>query len=164
MYRRRLFPRTCYLLGKWKPVKVFATFLLIVLGVLAVSRYWQNNVSSLPSIVKLKALNWTGLDHSSKTDCRFHTCFNINRCVFSLSDSIGVYVGEWCEFDGPASLAPSVVDISAEYVELVRAVRASHYHTGDPSNACVFVPQVDTLTRGQVKAKTVSVLLNSLLE
>jgi glucuronyl/N-acetylglucosaminyl transferase EXT2 len=115
-----------------------------------------------PERVSVKQLNWTGLDHSCKTKCRFHTCFDVNRCVFSLEDTLGVHVGGAYEFHDPKTPHPTTPVVSAEYAELVAAVKGSRYHVSDPAHACVFIPPLDTLVRPPADVVTTSLFLNSL--
>lgn len=116
-------------------------------------------------MLSLRQLNASRINLGHKIQCRFHMCFDINRCVLSLrEDVLGVHIGGPYDFHpspGSHSLTP---DISQEYAEMIRAVKSSRYHVTDPSAACVFIPPLDTLAQERLDVGTVSTLLNTLPE
>ena len=61
-----------------------------------------------------------------------HTCFDVSRCK-----TFRVYV------------YPSIegLKVSPLYEKILRIIKNSRYYTRDPSDACLFVPSVDTLDR-----------------
>ncbi|KAJ2947844.1 hypothetical protein O0L34_g9633 [Tuta absoluta] len=61
--------------------------------------------------------------------CRMETCFDFSKC--GNDPKIYVYPS-----DGP---------VSASYRKILSVIRESRYATRDPSEACLFVPAVDTL-------------------
>lgn len=126
------------------------------------SHWWQSSITSQQPL-HLEPLNWTEVNNASRADCRFHTCFDISRCVFSMEDVVGVYIGGWYELHGPET--PNAVSrmVSLEYAELVEAVKGSHYHVSDPSHACIFLPPLDTLSQDRDKVAATT-FLNSLPE
>lgn len=149
--------------GRWR-IRGVLLLLLLLLGTALFTISGNHHLSSsTPSAskptVKLRALNRTQVNTGHSTSCRFHTCFDIRRCVFSVEDVIGVHVGEWCQFQGPQT--PSVVTpgVSLEYEELVEVVKGSKYYASDPSSACIFIPPLDTLGQSSVG---VDAMLNSL--
>lgn len=163
--RKKLTLTDCLSLrGRWRVDNVLCVVLSgIVIYFLISSRSWSPSRASQP-VLNMRSLNSTQMKHSHKTRCRFHTCFDISRCVFSTEDRIGVHVGEWCEFhtsQPPHTLSPKP---SVEYAELVEAVKGSRYYMADPSSACIFIPPLDTLSQRHVEVATMSVLLNSLPE
>lgn len=114
--------------------------------------------------LELQPLNASLVYHGHRAQCRFHLCFNLSQCVFSMTDIIGVHVGEWREFrrqETPSVLRP---EVSQEYEELLEAVRGSRYYESDPTQACVFIPSVDMLRQETVNAKVMEMVLNSLPE
>ena len=110
--------------------------------------------------VVLINLNKTNL--SSKTTCHFHSCFEVNDCIFDREDHIRVYIHDRYEFYNPLTLQSYVPEVSKEYVEILDTIRNSRYYERNMSQACVIVPPVDTLNQQQHDVKLVSVLLNSL--
>lgn len=83
---------------------------------------------------------WTdrGRNISRNTDnhpelCRFHSCFDFDRCRSGFR--VYIYPLE----DGQAA--------SATYMKLLSAIRRSRFYTPNPDEACLFVPNVDTLDR-----------------
>ena len=153
-------------LSRWK-VKNHVIFLLfmslVVFSTVLISN--QLNSERQPHTLEpleLQPLNVSRVYYGHRVKCRFHLCFNLSRCVFSMEDIIGVHIEPWSEFHGPQTPSVFTPSISQEYSELVEAVRNSRYYVHDPSKACVFIPNVDTLRRGLVDAKTMSVMLNSL--
>ncbi|KAM7288910.1 exostosin-1b [Ixodes scapularis] len=67
--------------------------------------------------------------------CRMHSCFDFSRC---RGKDFKVYVY-------PPS--DSVPPPSPVYQRVLRSIRESRFATADPTEACVFVPAVDTLDR-----------------
>ena len=149
--------------GRWR---VWNHVVCILLGLgflylLVTSLQWSS-ISAPASEIDLKLINWSRISYLPRTRCRFHRCFNISRCVFSTEDRIGVHVGGWYEFHAPQTSSVLSPKVSLEYAELLEAVKGSHYYASDPANACIFIPPLDTLGQGEVKASTMSMLLNSL--
>ncbi|KAH6926983.1 hypothetical protein HPB50_024358 [Hyalomma asiaticum] len=67
--------------------------------------------------------------------CRMHSCFDFSRC---RGREFKVYVYP-ADSDAPPA--------SAVYQRILRVIRQSSYATTDASEACVFVPAVDTVDR-----------------
>lgn len=67
--------------------------------------------------------------------CRMHSCFDFARCR-GRDFKVFVYPSE-----------PDAPPASAVYQRILRVIRQSSYATTDASEACVFVPAVDTLDR-----------------
>ncbi len=146
-------------------VCLLVSFLFLVLLI------WSCWFSSGPSndhapILNLRLINWTTVEHTHKRTCRFHMCFNIHRCEFTVQDVLRVHVGGWSKFHNPQQQTTGVVspDISIEYAQLIESVKGSRYYEPDPGVACVFIPSLDTLSQTSVEHKTMSTLLNSLPE
>lgn len=112
--------------------------------------------------VSVVPVNWNKADLLSKTSCHFHTCFEINDCIFGLEDRIRVHVHDPYEFHSPITLESYAPDVSQEYAEVLDAIRSSEYHESNISQACVIVPPVDTLNQQQHDAQIISAVLNSL--
>ena len=148
--------------GKWRVNMACLLLSGTVLIIFTLASHPRNHAVQSREGLSVKQLNWTALDHAHRTNCRFHTCFDINRCVFSMEDTIGVYIGGWYEFHDPQT--PSVVTpaVSLEYAELVAVVKGSRYHAMDPAHACMFIPPLDTLSQGQLGVIAMSTFLNSL--
>lgn len=66
--------------------------------------------------------------------CRFHSCFELDRCRRGFR----VYVYPPAEDGQP---------VSATYLKLLSAIKRSRFYTANPDEACLFVPNVDTLDR-----------------
>ena len=151
--------------AKLKLRNISCLVLVVLLCIVFITQYWPTTTSTLSlshPIVQLKLMDLSRADRWQKTNCRFHMCFDINRCVLSRDDAIGVHIGEWYRFQGPQTPGPVLPEVSVEYLELVEAVKESRYHVKDPSKACAFIPPLDTLSRDSVEVNTMSVLLNSL--
>ena len=69
---------------------------------------------------------------ASREPCTMHTCFDVSRCR-----TFRVYV--YPNVEG--------LKVSPLYEKILRVIRNSRYYTRDPSDACLFVPSVDTLDR-----------------
>lgn len=67
--------------------------------------------------------------------CRMHSCFDFSRC---RGKDFKVYVYPSDDSTPPASPV---------YQRILKSIRESRFATADPTEACVFVPAVDTLDR-----------------
>ncbi|XP_050666654.1 exostosin-1 [Leptidea sinapis] len=67
--------------------------------------------------------------NTMKRSCRMETCFDFSNC--GSEPKVYVY-----PTDGP---------VSATYRKVLSVIRESRYATNDPSEACLFIPAVDTL-------------------
>lgn len=88
----------------------------------------------LPSFASLEELSEAPLPEQRQPQqtskpCRMETCFDFTKC--GSDPKIYVY-----PTDGP---------VSASYRKVLSVIRESRYATRDPSEACLFVPAVDTL-------------------
>ncbi|KAL8558766.1 hypothetical protein ACOMHN_043709 [Nucella lapillus] len=61
--------------------------------------------------------------------CRLETCFNFTKCAAGFK----VYV------------YPRQLPISSSYGKILASLEESRYYTKDPSEACLFIPSLDTL-------------------
>lgn len=147
---------------RWRVWNVIG-LLMAASCLLLLSNWWHRPSSARRKTIQVKDFNLTLANPAYKTKCRFYICFEVSRCVFSLEDILGVYIGESYDFVAPRThtISPSM---SVEYAELIAAVKGSRYYVSDPSKACVFIPAVDTLSQSAVRVRTMSVLLNSLPE
>lgn len=142
---------------------VVLLFLLFNLQPWSTSNFPQPTYNLKPKQrVSVVLINWNKTNLHSKTMCHFHSCFEINDCMFDREDRIRVYVHDQYEFQSPLTLQTYVPDLSREYVEILDAIRNSPYYEKNISQACVIVPPIDTLNQQQHDVKLVSVLLNSL--
>ena len=98
----------------------------------------------------------------AKTVCRFHTCFEINNCLVTTGDRMGVFVYPEAKFVVEETGDTIPLFSSVEYRELIESVRNSRYYVEEVSKACVFVPAVDTLTQDMVEVGDMSLVLHSL--
>ncbi len=170
MPRRR---RKCLPYGvRCRPRNAVALTILCLLLVVAILTFFphtlqfpkQMKTSNKQKIVlTLQPLNTSALDVGSKDHCRFHVCFNINRCTLSLrEDKLGVYISDSYDFQDPTNSISLSLNVSKEYTELLEAVRTSRYHVPHPSKACVFIPPIDTLAQQNLDVNAVSAILNTL--
>ena len=88
----------------------------------------------LPSFASFEELNESPSRHKRnpqtvKKPCRMQTCFDFSNC----GNDPKVYV---YPTDGP---------VSATYRKVLSVIRESRYVTHDPTQACLFIPAVDTL-------------------
>lgn len=148
--------------GRWKLWNT-AFLLGAVVFLLLLSRWWHSPSPAHREVIKVKPLNQSLAKEVYKTKCRFYNCFEPSRCIVAVEDLLGVHVGDVFDFLSPQDTTISPT-LSKEYMELLSAVKGSRYHVNDPSDACVFIPSVDTLSQSTVSANTMSTLLNSLPE
>jgi glucuronyl/N-acetylglucosaminyl transferase EXT2 len=81
--------------------------------------------------------------------CLFHSCFDVYHCGYNDDNRISVYIYPPLRFldaDGNRVTLP----MSAEFHEILTAIRESIYYTSDPDKACLFVPMVDVLNQNHV--------------
>ena len=71
--------------------------------------------------------------------CRMETCFDYSLCKHGFK--IYVY--------------PIQDKVSAKYTEILTALRESRYYTNDPTEACLFIPSIDTLDRDKLSQEYV---------
>lgn len=141
--------------------------LLIVLFFVFEFKPWstsnsRHTYSFMKKRVPMLFVNWKKTDNKSKSFCHFHTCFEVNDCVFDKDDQIRVHVHNQYEFHSAISSESYTPEISTEYAEILDTIRSSRYYEKNISEACVIVPPIDTLNQQQHDTKLVSVLLNSL--
>ena len=145
---------------------VLVSLLIVLFFVLEFKSPWSSSNSrhtySFRKRVPVVFINWNKTDNKSKLFCHFHTCFEVNDCIFDKDDQIRVHVHNQYTFHRAVSSHSYVPEISTEYAEILDAIRNSRYYEKNISQACVFVPPIDTLNQQQHDAKLVSVLLNSL--
>ena len=97
-----------------------------------------------------------------KSNCLFHTCFNINSCALRLEERIGVYVHIQYEYINSKSSVRYTSTVSDEYSELLTAVMNSPFYQPDITKACVFISSLDTLNQNRMDVNLITALLNSL--
>lgn len=137
----------------------------ILLCLVTSKHWWHPSYTTQHQTIEMKSLNWSEVKYAPLTSCRFHSCFDVNRCVYSTEDHIKVHVGGPYSFLPPFASSlpiPLTPEFSVEYTELIEAVKGSRYHQADPSKACVFIPPLDTLNQHKMNASVASTLLNSL--
>jgi hypothetical protein len=154
---------------KYPRLSILTLFAIIVLFLVFNHQPWSTSHSSRPTYnlqpkqtLPVVLINWNNINFSSKTTCHFHSCFQVNDCIFDREDRIRVYVHDRYEFHNPRNGKNYVPEVSREYVEILDAIQKSRYYEGNISQACVIVPPIDTLTQQQHDVKLVSVLLNTL--
>ena len=79
--------------------------------------------------------------------CRFDTCFDINRCEINRDSIIRIYVYPTVKFyyKTQGSREEIKFNSSTAYSSIISALKNSPFYTNDPSRACVFLPNIDTL-------------------
>ena len=99
--------------------------------------------------------------NTQNKDCAFHTCFDVLLCSLSRRDKISVYV-----YDEPLFIDTNGNQLnlpySVEYKKLIQAVKSSQYYQSNFSEACLFIPPVDTLSQPRLNTAEVSRSLASL--
>ena len=153
----------------WNLVAVAVSLFLLSLGIFVLFPHTfqypgRSQASQRPkAVLPLQASNISAIDNGSKIHCRFHVCFDINRCMLSLrEDVLGVYVRGPYDFYDPSSSISLSLNISKEYTELLETVRKSRYYVSSPTSACVFIPPIDTLVQQNLDLDITSTILNTL--
>ena len=142
------------------PVLLFVTvFLCLSLS------WWQQRLDGNLNVLHLNPLLSLSENKSSsywKSNCLFHTCFEINDCPYRTKDQIPVYVYpeyNYVPVDGGAIFG---AELSAEYREILQTIQSSNYYESSPSKACVFIPSVDTLNQQSRNTMVTSQMLQSM--
>lgn len=148
-------------------ILVFVSLFIVLFFVLEFKSPWstsnlRHTYSFRRKRVPVVFINWSKTDNKSKSFCHFHTCFEVNDCIFDKDDQIRVHVHNQYEFHSGITSHSYALEVSTEYAEILDTIRSSRYYEKNISQACVFVPPIDTLNQQQHDTKLVSVLLNSL--
>ena len=122
---------------------------------------WQYNSTNKKSQI-LRLTQYFKSDTVEKKECRFHTCFEINNCQFSLSDKIGIYVYPNYVYMYANDTHPQDIVTSREYNDILETIISSEYYQPLPYKACVFVPSVDTLNQQRMNVSLISNILHGL--
>lgn len=94
-------------------------------------------------------------------DCTHWDCLNVYRCGQRGRDRLSVYVyppERYVDENG----TPAAPPISQQYYALLETIIQSEYYTPDPSEACLFVPGIDTLNQDVLDLKLTEQALQSL--
>lgn len=94
-------------------------------------------------------------------DCTHWDCLNVYRCGQRGRDRLSVYVyppERYVDGSGSSAAPP----ISQQYYALLETIIQSEYYTPDPSEACLFVPGIDTLNQEMLNLKLTEQVLQSL--
>ncbi|PVD32562.1 hypothetical protein C0Q70_08003 [Pomacea canaliculata] len=76
-----------------------------------------------------KQLHKAKIEHQQYSKCRMETCFNFTKCARGFR----VYV------------YPRQYPVSNSYGKILSSIEESRYYTSEPSEACLFIPSIDTL-------------------
>nr|XP_002119284.3 exostosin-2-like [Ciona intestinalis] len=120
-----------------------------------------NSAHDLP----VTQISLDGIQPSDKADlnCKMYNCFDIYRCGSDENhpNKMKVFLHPLSQYtdESGASITPS---LSKEFVEMYYAIAQSDYYTGDPDNACIFIPPVDMLNQNRLNVQKVGQLLTKL--
>lgn len=92
---------------------------------------------------------------ATDSQCTFFNCFNIYRCDHRFNGGFKVYVYPMVKYVDPDGI-PIGGKVSKEYHSMLSAIVDSEYYTGNPEEACVFVPSIDTLNQNRFRVKETS--------
>ena len=81
------------------------------------------------------------------TNCRFDSCFDINRCEFNKDSLIQIYIYPQVRFfvTSKGNREEIQFNSSLAYNAIISSLKNSPFYTNDASRACVFIPAIDTL-------------------
>ncbi|XP_077293542.1 exostosin glycosyltransferase sotv [Arctopsyche grandis] len=94
-------------------------------------------------------------------DCTHWDCLNVYRCGGRGRDRLSVYVyppQRYTNEKGDEAAPP----LSLQYYTLLKTIIQSEYYTPDPTEACLFVPGIDTLNQETINLKLTEQALQSL--
>ena len=80
-------------------------------------------------------------------ECRFDSCFDINRCEFNRDSLIRIYIYPEVRFylTSQDKREELKFNRSFPYNSIISSLKNSPFYTNDPSTACVFISRIDTL-------------------
>ena len=87
----------------------------------------QNEVDDTPALNKLSSDNVS--EQPRYGQCSMSSCFNFTKCQSGFK----VYV------------YPRQAQVSSSYGKILAALAESRYYTADATQACIFIPSIDTL-------------------
>jgi glucuronyl/N-acetylglucosaminyl transferase EXT2 len=99
--------------------------------------------------------------------CNHFNCFDVYRCgnhengIDLNEELISVYIYPSINYIDSNS-RPISSRISEEFWELLKAITDSPYYTSNPSNACLFIPNIDFLNQNNVRLEESQQILASL--
>ncbi|KAG1676608.1 Exostosin-2 [Nymphon striatum] len=103
---------------------------------------------------------------SSKIDktnssCHYYSCFNVYRCGKLGNDKLLIYVYPHVKYVDAQGI-PITNSVSIQFYEIIKTIVSSKYYTNNPSNACIFVPSIDTLNQNRLRLISISRALAAL--
>lgn len=122
----------------------------------------QSNPKSQNSRITLDLANIpvTKLDEDAElararnANCSFWDCFNVYKCGQRDQERIAIYVYPLQMYTD--SVGTEAFTLSREFYHILEAIADSPYYTPNPSEACLFVPSIDTLNQNRVHSNLVA--------
>lgn len=95
---------------------------------------------------------WNQVEGRSKhremaTNCRMSNCFNWSRCQMRRSDVLKIHIYPSVDEFDLRGHNHNIFKTSATYAKILSVIESSIHYEANASNACLFVPRFDTLSR-----------------
>jgi glucuronyl/N-acetylglucosaminyl transferase EXT1 len=95
---------------------------------------------------------WNQVEGRSKqremaTNCRMSNCFNWTRCQLRGSDVLKIHIYPSDEEFDLKGHNHNIFKTSTTYAKILSVIKSSVHYEANASNACLFVPRFDTLSR-----------------
>eukprot|EP00794_Sanderia_malayensis_P017248 gene17248-18972_t len=109
----------------------------------------------------IRLLDGSLTENKTQRNCRMHSCFNYFKCKVDTEWKIKVYVYQYIRYrtsDGLDIFPPH----SDEFMKIIKSLKESSFLTHDPTEACVFIPNIDILSEKRVLRDYAGKALSSL--
>ena len=97
----------------------------------------------------------------TKTNCRFHSCFDIFQCSPQFNGQLKVYVHPDTKFQHNED-QDVFGKYTYEFEKILKVLRKSKFATTNQSEACLFIPPLDILSEEYLDAELASKSLSSI--
>lgn len=108
----------------------------------------------LTNIPEIKLDEDSELARARNGNCSFWDCFNVYKCGQRDQERIAIYVYPLQMYVD--SFGTEAFTLSREFYHILEAIVESPYYTPNPSEACLFVPSIDTLNQHRVHQSLVA--------
>ncbi|CAG0915051.1 unnamed protein product [Notodromas monacha] len=120
---------------------------------------WWNDPLGHEAVIVNSAI----LPSNTSFSCDSFSCFDVNRCGRHPEDDdrLTVYVYPYRDYrmdDG----SPVTEGLTAEFWEVLLAIKRSPYYVSDPEEACVFVPSIDAFNQLRIRPRETGQVLATL--
>lgn len=150
----------------WRYVSALLVAIAVALTCVVICRYVFRNYQDVYSVyTKSSVIQQINPLTSTTTQrsCRFHSCFDIFRCMPGNDWKLSVYVYPKTRFVTKNRRNEDLFpEYSYEFEEFLDSLRKSSFSTTNISQACLLVPPIDFLSEKGINLDLASAALHSL--